>query len=192
VKAWVCPDGEGERVVYTDDPATLRGEYGDEMRRAPKFDRYAPDGPSREQLFREHGWWFECDWCDHVVTSDGCDECIAPDGFMAAPVARGEWVWCSVECERAWSADRAQRKAAEDECERRVRAAVAEKFPGATVTRVHTYPPDAGTVWLRLPGGSGDVRWSEVDGHAAAWVESRDLEAFEAWRARGYAPEEPG
>ena len=178
--AWVIEnyDGHGE-VVYGPDAATVADEHDViEPRRAEEFDQYAPGGPSAAQLLT-HGWWFECDHCGHHVEQEGCHTC----GVDAEPTATGDLVWCDVQCEAAWRAHRTLEAIRRAECRARLRLAFAEFLPGATITELHPYPYDAGSVFFTFPGAQGTVRWNY--GAEAVTVQRRDQDAWTAWRKSG-------
>lgn len=49
------------------------------------------------------------------------------------------------------------------------------RYPEATEIRPNGYPPGEGSVWFRLPGLQGEVRWNPSGG---TFIQQRDVEAW--------------
>lgn len=84
LKAYLVEDPGGYRtpeIVFAETPGRAKARTEDlggwlhftEMsaRRAPEYDQYVgKGGPTRQQLFEHHGWWYECNTCRKQTTSD--------------------------------------------------------------------------------------------------------------------------
>lgn len=84
VKAYMVEDRCGDHtpeVVFAETPGKAKAGTANlcswlsftEMSvcRAQEYDKYVGrGGPTPQQLFEHHGWWFECDKCRKQTTSD--------------------------------------------------------------------------------------------------------------------------
>lgn len=99
MKAYIisCTDADhGQAVTYAES-AKKANKYanGDicgcdyiekRVKRAPQFDQYFPDGPTRIELFEKYGWWLSCSGCGELCTSESTN------------IADETVVFCSLEC----------------------------------------------------------------------------------------------
>lgn len=137
MKAWLCsyddPDyGYCINFAETEDAASEQAmeELGEDepvpARRAEEFDQYSP-GPVGPEILLQHGWWFNCVWCDHTIRDDGCDNCPA----SSVPVIQGESVYCNQTCVEEARYERNR----QEQSKRAAKAECLKKWPFARVTR---------------------------------------------------------
>lgn len=197
LKAYTVHDGGDHSVIrFAASNVVARREGANELgcefnevdycSRSPEFDEYAP-GPVPPLVAIKHGWWFACRRCSCQVTEYSDD-----------PVAAGDGLYCSPECEaKDYSDERANAAAM---------AALVEvfesKFPGARI--VHAYASDGklvassqfesgylyrpySMVTFNFPGGTGCARW--VFGDEDVTVAREDVAAYCAYRGKPVPPE---
>jgi hypothetical protein len=174
--AWVVENGDYLKIEFADPQEYVRCNWAE---RAPQFDRYAP-GPVPIAVLLSAGWWFECGYCGHRVSEDGCDDC-RDEGHDAAPVVLDQ-VYCNERCRDLEVARHAEHKRREAECRVRGRAEVVRRWPDATVISVWPSPEYVAQIDFTFPGGLGRVRWDEGSEHV--YVEKRDVEAWHLFDAR--------
>lgn len=199
--AWVVKlDDDHHEVVFerSEARARVRGARKEgldardtEARREPRLDAHAP-GPVPAQALLAINWWLECSHCAHRVEEEGCwrcadnaDEEASHEMEWAPPVTRGQDVWCSEACREAEARERTERRLAREA----VLAEVRQTLPSAEVAST-VVTSGTGTVWLRVPGCKGTVKyewptgtlWAEVRDHAILLAALRrpDLETWES------------
>lgn len=90
-------DDHGARVVFAKRGRDVDKQFSTDncdcefidrhVRRAPKFDKYAP-GPMTTDNYIEEGWWWSCSGichAEHLTKED-------------SPLVEGDCVFCSLEC----------------------------------------------------------------------------------------------
>ena len=142
------------------------------------------------------GWWYECAWCYHKISEDGCEDCaearaeeedVEADAFMRPPLYRFDDVYCSRECSTARREDIAERKRIEEEAKQ----AALVKWPGIEIIRsgCGCSPREGegsrylGYVAFKFPGQKyGAISWNVGD--TTVWCPEGDKSAFEGWQRK--------
>lgn len=163
----------------------LDAEFGAvECSRYPDFDQYAETGVP-DPVLVDHGWWFNCMHCGRKICNDPTDD--DGESIELDPQYLGNRVFCTPTCHQAFDAERQAEQARADAAEQIAK----EKWPGIEVVYKsgHEKPPSTGRVHFMFPGGEGSVDWTV--GANVAYVQVRDVEAWEAFQAKVKADKEP-
>jgi hypothetical protein len=181
-------DEPGQVVVFARNAMEARRLGVDELRshgveaefdcveavRSEGFDQYAP-GPITCRMYLAEGWWWSCSECEHMVSDDGCDDCVEraeeeaereadSEGVPAEecerrhPVIREHEAFCDAICAERTDTERARRAA----LKAKMRAEFERRWPGATDVVYWTGPHELdfteGVEFL-FPGSRMHVMW---------------------------------
>lgn len=195
--AWVVRDDDGHgAVVFADNEpqAQVNAENQDDIcgdlddiDRAPRYDKYRP-GPVPVAVLLEDGWYFECWFCGHQVTNDGCDDCAKPRGDdRYVPVCTKTMVFCSRHCRQQYREEQERHERESRAAVRSIRRMVRGTFPGAKVIKTSASFEKvagrnfSGVAEFSFPGSLGTAKYHE-NRPKECYVQNRDLEAWAKWR----------
>lgn len=183
---YVSEECEGSAVVrFANHAVVARREGANELndefeyvscRRAPEFDQYAP-GPIPAQVLLDHGWFFYCGGCGKQIYQDTEPRIIVvKNDAYCSP-------WCRLRLVERRGRDRADRNLAEHLAK--------QKFPGV-IEPYGFRTSDRKNVRkqvlqarFRFPGSKYPATWQV--GATPCWIHPDDSDAFDSWKASGYA-----
>lgn len=134
LKAYQVQGDEYGCIVFATNSATARREGGRELdlefnevetcRRAQWADKYSDlKGGVPKLAMIENGWWMECAYCEHKISSDDIDDGYEDDDgniIKLNPVEQGDLIYCNQICFDKEMHERSEHDAKADEFKKKI------------------------------------------------------------------------